>query len=180
MGGERHGTRKSDSWRGGDSDWVRRRSRAGWHVVDLTQEGGNVVATGSGAIDLTGLSFHFTIGFPALIDPSSGEIFTGPTIADLQAADVYSGITGPGSFGSGAARPASSGSGDLVGVGGALFVPTGYVSGSPLSDTSTYDGQTFATIGATPGKFEWKWGTGPTRTSRLSSEPWSRNPPPGP
>jgi hypothetical protein len=137
------------------------------YVVDLTQEGSNVVATGSGAIDLTGLSFDFTRPVSAFIDPSTGGIFTGPTIPDFKAADVYSGITGPGSFGSGAGRPASSGSGDLVGVVGALFVPTGYVSGSPLSDTSTYDGQTLATIGATPGKFEWKWGTGPNQNFTL-------------
>ena len=46
-------------------------------------------------------------------------------------------------------------------------MPTGYVSGHPLSDTSTYSGQTLATIGATPGKFEWKWGTGPNQNFTL-------------
>ena len=43
-------------------------------------------------------------------------------------------------------RPnASSTSGDMVGValGSDLFVPAGYVSDSPLSDTATYN-QTFA------------------------------------
>ena len=35
-----------------------------------------------------------------------------------------------------------------------------YVSGSALSDTSTYANQTFASLGATPGTDEWTWGTG--------------------
>jgi hypothetical protein len=45
-------------------------------------------------------------------------------------------------------------------VGSVLFVPNGYVSDSPLSDTSTYDSQTFATLGATPGTYVWTWGSG--------------------
>jgi hypothetical protein len=39
-------------------------------------------------------------------------------------------------------------------------VPLGYVSGSALSDTSTYDNQTFSSLGVTPGAYEWTWGSG--------------------
>jgi hypothetical protein len=63
---------------------------------------------------------------------------------------------------------ASSGSGDFVGVReqvGGIDVPTGYVSGSPLSDSSTYAGQTFASLGLTPGSYTWTWGSGPTADS---------------
>jgi hypothetical protein len=42
---------------------------------------------------------------------------------------------------------------------GALFVPTGY-SGTLLSDSATYSGQTFASLGVTPGTYVWTWGTG--------------------
>jgi hypothetical protein len=59
---------------------------------------------------------------------------------------------------------ASSGSGDLVGIdGGAsvLTVPAGYVSGSPLSDKATYDSQTLASLGVTPGVYTWTWGAVP-------------------
>lgn len=41
-----------------------------------------------------------------------------------------------------------------------LFVPVGYVTGHALSDTSTYDSATFASLGVTPGTYEWTWGTG--------------------
>ena len=39
-------------------------------------------------------------------------------------------------------------------------MPMGYVSNSPLSDSTTYDSRTFATLGVTPGTYEWTWGTG--------------------
>jgi hypothetical protein len=34
---------------------------------------------------------------------------------------------------------------------GVLYVPLGYASGGFLSDTSTYNNKTFATLGVTPG-----------------------------
>ena len=41
-----------------------------------------------------------------------------------------------------------------------LVVPRGYLSDSALSDTATYTGQTFSSLGATPGKYKWTWGKG--------------------
>ena len=41
------------------------------YVVDLTQVGGDVVATGSGPIDLTGLSFGIS-GFSPRMVPADG------------------------------------------------------------------------------------------------------------
>ena len=54
-------------------------------------------------------------------------------------------------------------SGDFVGIDGhtgELLVPEGYVSGTALSDTATYDGTTLASFGVTPGTYVWTWGTG--------------------
>ena len=137
-----------------------RSAQADPYVVTLQQVGSNVVATGSGAIDLTGLTFDFTSATVAGIFPSMGFISVGPTT--VPSTDQYSGITGPTSFGIGAFENASNGSGDLVGIfgsGSALIVPQGYVSGSPLSDSATYAG-TFGSIGVTPGTYVWTWGTG--------------------
>jgi hypothetical protein len=39
-------------------------------------------------------------------------------------------------------------------------VPSGYVSGATLSDTSTYDNATFSSLGVTPGNYKETWGTG--------------------
>jgi hypothetical protein len=38
-----------------------------------------------------------------------------------------------------------------------LIVETGYVSGTPLSDTTIYFNQTFNTLGVTPGTYVWTW-----------------------
>jgi hypothetical protein len=136
------------------------------YVVDLTQQGGNVVATGSGPIDLTGLTFDTSPLAGTLIFPALGAIVTGITAT----ADLYAGITGPANFGSGSDNFPISGSGDHVGVDGfidELEVPHGYVSDSPLSDTSTYLSQTFSSLGATPGTYKWTWGTGANQNFTL-------------
>jgi hypothetical protein len=131
-------------------------------IVTLEQVGPDVVATGSGAIDLTGLSFDFVTQQQAhsLVFPVFGEILTGsPAFVD-----AYRGISEPTSFGSGSDFTlANTGTGDLVGVSaflGLLIVPHSYVSNAPLSDSATYDNATFSSLGVTPGTYVWAWGTG--------------------
>jgi hypothetical protein len=48
-----------------------------------------------------------------------------------------------------------------------LTVPAGYVSGTALSDSATYSGATFATLGVTPGTYVWTWGTGANQNFTL-------------
>ena len=94
-------------------------------------------------------------------------ILTGPATLSTS---VYFGATGPASFGSGSFISASSGSGDIVALlgGGTLVdVPSNYVSGSALSDTSTYANQSFSSLGVTPGTYEWTWGTGTNQNFTL-------------
>ena len=131
------------------------------YVVTLNEVGANVVATGNGSFDLTGLTFdaNNNLTLYGIINAQIGEIVTGPGSEDV----YVGGISGPSSFGISGAMVASSGSGDSVGVqdlGGALIVPQGYVSGTTLSDTSTYDSATFNSLGVTPGTYEWTWGGG--------------------
>jgi PEP-CTERM motif len=134
------------------------------YVVSLQQVGGNVVATGSGNIDLTDLSLASgSFGQNSVIFPSEGAIAVGSPL--LVPVTVYNGITtGPASFGSGFVTVATSGGGDTVGLGDAfnrIVVPVGYVSGTPLgTSTDTWSGATFVSLGATPGTYTWTWGTG--------------------
>jgi hypothetical protein len=142
-------------------------AQAGYNVT-LQQVGPNVVATGSGAIDLTGLSIvGHRVPTETDIEPANGGIFTGPDAF----CDIYRGtLSGPASFGSGSATFTHSGSGDMVGiykVQDLVVVPTGYVSGTALLDTATWLGKTFATLGVTPGTYEWTWGTGANQTFTL-------------
>ena len=65
---------------------------------------------------------------------------------------------------------AHSGDGDIVGIEGFfkdLFVPAGYESGKPLSNTATYLNQSFLSLGVTPGTYEWIWGTGENQNFTL-------------
>jgi hypothetical protein len=128
-------------------------------IVTLEQVGTSVVASGSGTIDLTDLSFVSGVSGPADMNPALGAINTGATATG----SGYGGFAGPASFGSGGLTFASSGIEDRVGIAAnanLVSVPTGYVSGNPLSDTSTYSSQSFTTLGVTPGTYEWTWGTG--------------------
>jgi hypothetical protein len=143
------------------------------YTVDLTQMGSNVVASGSGTLNLAGLTGPITGGSTlSQMDPSIGGIVTGTA----GAIDVYTGLTGPASFGPGGSTSASIGTGNLVGVESSvttaastssvaalvaaeLFVPSRYMSGLPLSDTATYLNKTLAGLGATPGTYTWSWTT---------------------
>lgn len=138
------------------------------YIVTLEQVGPNVVATGSGAIDLSGLSLIIRGVTVSMIVPVIGGILTGPTISTD--ADVYVRAVGPTNFGSGIRNFADSGSGDLVGIAGAaggVDVPHGYVSDTVLSDRSTYDNATFTSLGVTPGTYVWTWGTGANQNFTL-------------
>jgi hypothetical protein len=128
-------------------------------IVTIEQVGANVVVTGSGSLDLAGLNYDFSDSATSGIEPSAGNIAIGSPSYDL--VDVYTGsISGPNSFGTGGVfSPSNSGSGDkvaLVGPGYQLvYVPEGYISGDPLSDSSTYDNATLASLGLTVGDYTW-------------------------
>ena len=133
-------------------------AHASIYTVTLTQVGPNVVASGSGTIDLTGLtSFGSAFASPELY-PAHGIIGTGPS----GTIDQYTGSSGPSSFGPGFGGFPSTTSGDSVfledfGLG--IDVPQGYVSGTGLSSSATYSG-TLASLGTTPGTYTWTWDSG--------------------
>ena len=145
-----------------------RPAQAGY-TVTLQQVGPNVVATGSGAIDLTGLSPLGNNNTKSLMAPGAGVIITGPATPAFT--DDYTGFTGPFNFGSSGLAFASSGSGDMVGIdisfGGGILVPHGYMSNVPLSDSAIYDNATFSSLDVTPGTYEWTWGTGTNQNFTL-------------
>src|SRR5438067_4021734 len=149
------------------------RSAQAGYAVTLQQVGPDVVATGSGAIDLTGLSYFSDEYDVAEIWPSVAVIITGPTIRGLDS--YYVDFHGPMSFGSGPNTVANSGSGDRVGIHRSLFValvvPVGYVSGTALSDTNTWYNATFNSLGVTPGTYEWTWGNGANQDFTLHIPP---------
>jgi hypothetical protein len=141
-------------------------ARAGY-IVTLKQVNGEVDASGSGKIDLTGLSSLDTASTEVGVEPDEGYLVTGPT-GGFAVVDTYRGFSGPGNFGGGHPQAGSSGTGASVGIDAAfgspanfLDVPVNYTSDTPLTSTLIFADQTFKTLGLRPGIYEWKWGAGP-------------------
>jgi hypothetical protein len=148
------------------------------YTVTLSQQGPNVVATGSGTLNLTGLTFDFASVEFAAVKGSTARVVTG---SPSPSADIYTGFSGPTSFGTGGVVFATSGLGDQVGINGHLeliVVPTGYTSGSPLSSSATWDNTTISGLGLTPGTYVWTWGTGADQNFTVQIGPATATPEP--
>jgi len=126
----------------------------------MEQVGSNVVANGSGAIDLTGLTFLETAFVSAGTEPRTANIVVATGVPGFFSVDEYGGASGPTGFGSGGFTVSDTSSGDVFGlIRPLIFVPAGYVSGHSLSDSMTFNNATFASLGVTPGVYTWRWGT---------------------
>jgi PEP-CTERM motif len=131
------------------------------YLAILEEDGPNVLAAGSGTLDLTDLAGGHGLDGPihGFVDPALSSFAIGSPEAIATAYDFTT--PPPDGFGPGSFTSASSGTGDPVGAEvGFLFVPLSYVSGARLSGTSTYLGQSFASLGVTPGTYIWTWGSG--------------------
>ena len=133
-------------------------------IVTASETGGDVVFSGSGTLDLTALSFFITTD-PKGVNPSLFFVLGLGPFADVY--DSPLNFSGPSSIGPGVPSKPAFRSGDMFGISfvGGLIVPIGYTSGSPLSGSSTYTGETFASIGLTPGTYVWSWGSGSSADS---------------
>lgn len=128
------------------------------YTLTITQNGPDVEATGSGTIDLTGLTYVSTPSVGASINASLARVFIG--FGGFR--DVYSFPPGgPTSMGTGGFNSGGSVTGDGAGIHGAvnqLFVPPGYVSGSPLANaTARWPNKSLADMQLTPGNYSWTW-----------------------
>ena len=136
----------------------------GAYVVNVVQSGLNVVASGSGTLNLTALTnFGTGSGQPGVF-PTNGNLGVGVAAGDTG----YDSISGPSSFGSGPFVAASSATGSYVQLGlgaGGFYVAQSYVSGTQTSGTATWNNTTIAALGLTPGTYTYTWGGGATADS---------------
>lgn len=137
------------------------------YTITLKEVGGNVVATGSGSLNLAALvSVGGLPTWSNMVIPENATLSVGPAYAS---AGLYAGIPAfPAALGSGGMSLASAGTGSLVGAvgGGYLLVPLGYVSGTALGKSeTTFANTSFAALGLTPGQYVWTWGDGATLDS---------------
>lgn len=151
-------------------------------LVNITQSGSDVVATGFGTINTAGLIFYMSAsdGTSSVIPDIGALALSAPGFDGA----IYGGIiAGPANFGSVGESDASSGAGDTFGFAplvfspyGFVIVPVGYTSGAILSDNSTWDSTTIADLGLIPGRYLYTWGSGATADSftlNIAPEPGS-------
>jgi hypothetical protein len=129
--------------------------------VTITQVGNDVVWSGSGSFNLTALTSAGPGGTVGGYNSSQAIWAIGPNTS----VDTYSGtITYPFIFGTSSVGVTSN-TGSTFGIlpggsGRLLYVPSGYVSNTNISGTSTYANTTIAGAGLTPGTYTWSWGSG--------------------
>jgi hypothetical protein len=143
--------------------------------VLVSQVGPDVVWSGSGSFNLTSLTLNQNIpGVTGGFNQPFAQFIIGPT--SPSGATTYSGssfTTFPTSFGSGGGLAPSSSSGSLFGVVQTagpsgpreVVVPPGYVSGTVISGSMTYNTQTIAGMGLSGGTYTWAWGSGGTAST---------------
>lgn len=147
------------------------------YVVNFTEVGSTVVMTSSGSVNTAALT-KFGAG------STSSATIVGPNTSLIQISngsvpsriELYSGFTGPTSFGPSSATSGASTifshaflfSGSSAGASGdvgRMGLPENYVSGTALgTNTATFNGS-FASLGLTRGTYNWTWGTGATADS---------------
>jgi hypothetical protein len=142
------------------------------YIATATEIGGDVVLEGSGSIDLTAMTSNcLNCATITGVRPSS-YILLGPSDGRTDVYDTAS-LTGPAAIGTGTATFQGStppgGTGGFTGIGWAssprIYVPAGYVSEALIAASATITGETFASIGLTPGSYEWTWGSGASADS---------------
>ena len=135
-------------------------------IIDANEMGGGVFISGAGTLDISSLTQDTTLtaATSPFLNPRVGVLRVGPGSPAPAPADGYEGgISGGDSFffGPGDIFRGGVGTGDVFGPSAhILIVPDGYTSGSFLSGTATFAGETFASLGLTQGTYIWSWGTG--------------------
>jgi hypothetical protein len=137
-------------------------------TVTVSQQGADVVMTGSGSLDTTDWGGIITTAEGLSGIAAYGVIglgMSGPVLAfQFGPVDLIS-PTNLGGLGA-TFFPGDTDSGDFFTIasdnGGVLAVPVGYVSGAPLSGTASFEDTTLAALGVSPGTYAWTWGSGPS------------------
>lgn len=126
------------------------RAAAIWAFEEV---GSSVVGTLSGTLDVSGLTPFPSPSYDNYISPFAAQITaSGPNSGDDNQPSYA--VTGPGSFGSGlfTGGAATGDEVELVGIRGRLYLPVDYAGGA-LSTVLTLSGETFSSLGITPGSY---------------------------
>ncbi|HEV2673239.1 MAG TPA: VPLPA-CTERM sorting domain-containing protein [Aliidongia sp.] len=131
------------------------------YIGYVYQDGTNVVASGSGSLNTSSLTFTVqTAGATTSVYTSIGFQTFGDVYHGI---NVYGGFTGPTSFGTGGPKQADSYTGfgtDILAANNEIVVALGYVSGEQIAGTAAFDNTTLSALGFNNGTSTWTWGRG--------------------
>lgn len=137
-------------------------------VIDIVQVGDDVVATGSGTVNLVGFtsSDTATVGSTAYLNTEYNSVILGGSTPSALPVDLFWGTMTSQDLGNLGFVFADSNTGQRFGIAYAsavengIIVPDGYVSGSSLNGSSTFLNTDLSTLGLTEGTYVWSWGSG--------------------
>lgn len=136
------------------------------YTITVTEVGSNVVMSGSGQINTTGMTLSsgssYYCGGGGRWPGGGNTLCVG---ADPAGAIVNSAITAGGVpvMGTGGATSGSSSTGSAVFLAStSLYLPAGYVSNASMSGSTTFNNKTLATLGATVGSYTMTLSSGDT------------------
>jgi hypothetical protein len=122
-------------------------------IVTAVETGGNVVfSTPGGTLNTSGLTSFGLETDAALVNPAAGKLVLGGPSGFYT---IYSGVTGPADFGSGALATPDSASGGRIFLGPGVVGFTGSSIGTSMM---TFNSATFLSLGITPDTYTWTWG----------------------
>jgi hypothetical protein len=134
-------------------------------MINANEVGGDVVFTLSGSFN-TSSAMNGGIGFdrpPNAINPSTAQFSFSHLSGEREW--VLPNFAGPASFGVGGSTSTPIG-GANISFGGFFFTgndwrlfigDVGYSSGTAFMGSMTFAGQSFASLGITPGMYDWSW-----------------------
>lgn len=134
-------------------------------TIVIRNSGSDLLATYSGSVNLTGLTLSTSGSATAAMGANDTVLFATVSGVGLISSNIYTGLTNFPTvplatiFAAASANTGKAGFGiqTLSGGIGRVFAPDDYTSGSPISATQTFSGQSVSSLGLKPGVYEWVW-----------------------
>lgn len=149
--------------------------------INIYDSGSGVSASFNGSVNTNGLTPYASSSIIGGIGASFGIAWSSSITSGVPS-NIWSGLTPPDPFAFGPLIfPQVDNGGDPLFLrANYIDLPTGYVSGTSISNSMFFTGQTFASIGLMPGTYTWAWGSGPNVDSAVMTISTSEVPGPLP
>jgi hypothetical protein len=136
--------------------------------INILESASGVAASYDGSVNTNGLIPYASSSIIGGIGASFGIAWS-PSISSGVPALIWTGLTPPDPFAAGPLvfSQIDNGGDPLFLVANYIHLPPAYVSGSSISNSMFFSGETFASTGLTPGTYTWTWGSGANADSAV-------------